>query len=161
MWLSRGIVDGWRNFLEPSRGVPGAPCWLMLAHVGVMLASVGLKVPRWLKIALCWLNLAPRRPKWSPKAQKKTPKSTHNSAPGRRHPRRVGLGYTLHLTCTAPNLALHLFCLDFLAIARHQWLFQWFSLVFQWIALVFQWFSYCFPLCFLLFSICFPLLFSA
>ena len=41
----------------------------MLADAGVMLASGGLKlVPRWLQIALCWLKLAPRCPKWSSKA---------------------------------------------------------------------------------------------
>ena len=34
-------VDGCRSLLDPSRGVPGAPCWLMLAHVWVMLASGG------------------------------------------------------------------------------------------------------------------------
>ena len=47
----------------------GSPCWLMLDHVGDMLAPSGLKLaPRWLKIALCWLKLAPRHPKWSLKA---------------------------------------------------------------------------------------------
>ena len=62
-------VDGCRSVLEPSRAVSETPCWLMLAHVGDMLAQGGLKsAPRWLKIALCWLKLAPRRPKWPLKA---------------------------------------------------------------------------------------------
>ena len=41
----------------------------MLAHVGDILAPGGLKLaPRRLKIALCWLKLAPRRPTWFLKA---------------------------------------------------------------------------------------------
>ena len=36
----------------------------VLAHVGIM-AQGGLKLPpRWLKIALCWLKLVPRRSTW-------------------------------------------------------------------------------------------------
>ena len=51
------------------QSVPGTPCWLMLAHVEDMLAQGGFKlVPRWLKIALCWLKLVTRCPKWPLKA---------------------------------------------------------------------------------------------
>ena len=65
LWL----VDITRSVLDSSRGVPGGPSWLRLAHVGDMLVQGGRKLaPRWLKIALCWLQLAPRRPKWPPKA---------------------------------------------------------------------------------------------
>ena len=42
LWLSRGMVDVSRNFLEPSRGVPGAPCWLMLAHLSPTLRNFGI-----------------------------------------------------------------------------------------------------------------------
>ena len=80
--VSRGLVvaslwppDVTRSLLELSKGVPEAPCWLMLAHVGVMLAQGGPKVaPRCLKIALYWLKLAPRRPKWPPKDFQSTPR---------------------------------------------------------------------------------------
>ena len=54
------------TFLDLSRGGSWGS---MLAHVEIILAQGGTKLaPRWLKIALCWLKLAPRRPKWLPKA---------------------------------------------------------------------------------------------
>ena len=40
----------------------GGSCWVMSAQVGLKLA------PRWLKIGLCWLKLAPRCPRTPPKA---------------------------------------------------------------------------------------------
>ena len=54
----------------------------MLGHVGDILAPGGLKLaPRCLKIALCWLKLAPRRPKWPLKASQ-APQDEAKMAPG-------------------------------------------------------------------------------
>ena len=54
--MSLGIF--WR-VLEPSRGVPGTPCWLMLAQVGAMLAPGGLKLAY---VGSCWGYVGSRRP---------------------------------------------------------------------------------------------------
>ena len=103
LWLSCGILDVGHSVLEPSRTVSGTPCWLMLAHVGDMLAQGGFKlVPRWLKITLCWLKLASRRPKWLLKASQ-VPQDEAKMAP-RWLPNRYVLASCLFFRDLLPDL---------------------------------------------------------
>ena len=71
LWLRCGfaVAQSWnlnegRSLLEPSRALLEAARSLKTSQDASKLA------PRGLKMALCWLKLASRRPKWSPKASK-------------------------------------------------------------------------------------------
>ena len=62
-------LDGWRSVLEPSREVTNLYFNLNIYPNRYFNPNPYLKLaPRWLKIALCWLKLVPRRPTWPPKA---------------------------------------------------------------------------------------------